>query len=65
MASRNLMTAFMILISTAGILYIFMATFGTAMDGFYYTFTNLTPTLALPANGEVEADRTLTYWRLF
>ena len=65
MASRNLMSAILVTMTTIGALYIFMITFGGAMDGFYYTFTNLTPTLGLSSAWTAQADKTLTYWRLF
>lgn len=62
---RNLTTALLILITTVGALYILMVTFGGVMDAMYYNFVNLTPTLSLPGAWEIQADKTLTYWRLF
>jgi hypothetical protein len=65
MANRMLLTAFLVLVTSIGGLYIFMATFGGVMDGMYYNFVNLTPTLALPVAWNNTATRTLTYWQFF
>jgi hypothetical protein len=65
MANRALLSAFLVLITSIGGLYIFMATFGGVMDGLFYTFTNLTPTLGLSASWNATAGRTLTYWQFF
>jgi hypothetical protein len=62
---RNFMSAFLILITSVGGLYIFMATFGGVMDSMFYIFTNLTPTLGLSASWNATAGRTLTYWQFF
>jgi hypothetical protein len=59
------MSAFLILITSVGGLYIFMATFGGVMDSMFYIFTNLTPTLGLSASWNATAGRTLTYWQFF
>ena len=61
---RNLTAAFLTFITTVGALYVFEATFGGVMDGLYYTFTNVTPTLTLPTAWNDIAVQTLTYWGL-
>jgi hypothetical protein len=69
MANRMLLSAFLVLVTSIGGLYIFMATFGGAMDGMYYVFQNLTPQLAaagvLSPTWNNTAARTLTYWQFF
>jgi hypothetical protein len=62
---RNFMAAFLILITSVGGLYIFMATFGGVMDGMYFIFVNLTPKMALATNWNNTANQTLTYWQFF
>lgn len=65
MASGRFLTAFLIVMASIVGLYIFDVTFGAAMDQLYYTFTNLTPTLALSANWNTTATNQLSHWRLF
>jgi hypothetical protein len=57
------MSAFLIFVISVVGLYVFMVTFGSAMDSLYVNFAALQPSLALPATWNAVATKTLTYWQ--
>jgi hypothetical protein len=57
------MSAFLIFVISVVGLYVFMVTFGAAMDSLYVNFVALQPGLALPPVWNASATKALTYWQ--
>ena len=59
---RNFMLAFLTFMVTVAALYVLEMTLGGAIDGMYFNFVNLTPTLNLPTAWNAVAVKNLTYF---